>query len=58
MTDYRVPVRYEVDAYALVEAESPEEAAQKTVDGDFIDLYGYNDSELEIAGDVTEWGES
>lgn len=57
MTEYRVPVHYDVHAYALVEAESPEEAAQKTVDGDFIDLYGYNDGMLEINGDVTEWAD-
>jgi hypothetical protein len=55
MTEYLVPVRYNVDAHALVEADSPEEAGRKAVDGDFIDLYGYNDGELEISGDIEEW---
>lgn len=55
MTEYRVPVRYDVEAYALVEADSPEEAERKAVEGDFIDLYGYNDGELALNGTTEEW---
>lgn len=55
MTEYRVPVRYDVEAYALVEADSPEEAERKAVEGNFIDLYGYNDGELMNDGVAEEW---
>lgn len=57
MTDYRVPVRYEVDAYALVEAESPEEARNMVLEGDYDDLYGYNDGPLEVTAEPTPWEE-